>query len=565
MNKEVINLLNDTKYHAAVKICNQVLELDPNNESALYNKGLALSNLGKYDEAIRCYDKVIEIDPKNVDALYNKGLALSNLGKYDEAIRCYDIVIEIDPKNANALNAKANALLNNGYYNEAEKYLIQAYALGYDQKSALTQLHLIYSRYTNELDKALGVSQKLLDLDPGSPERKMVFAQDLIKAGKYKNGRAYAQSALKETPESRVRRQLILRFLITLSYFLDGNLSSCDKEIAKLLAYYQQLDDNSFKIEESDLDFKGLKTLVDNSSINSQTKSNLGDLINLLRGTKDNNKILKNIASNLAYTNVKSQRIWKRKIFYIILPFSAVAIVITSFLFFQLGLENNKHTGLPCSPSPLNNTVGGFARKLQDVAVESLNPEHGKPIVPYAYVVNNGSDTTTRINMCTLEIRQIPTGKATAVAVNPKTNTIYLANSDSDTVSFIEKNNTQAKKINVKSLHSSKDTPSDIAVDEKNNAIFVAHNNGSITIIDGKTNGNDNQKIIKLYKFDPATNKTTNSLVGRLADIDIDTNNDILYATATNSSTIFAITKVRGDYKEVGGINLNELYIFIPP
>ena len=37
-------------------------------------KVVTLYNLNKPDEAIRAYDKVIEIDPKNPDAWYDKGL-----------------------------------------------------------------------------------------------------------------------------------------------------------------------------------------------------------------------------------------------------------------------------------------------------------------------------------------------------------------------------------------------------------------------------------------------------------------------------------------------------------
>ena len=45
----------------------------------MYNKGLALDNLGRYKEAISNYDKVLEIDPNDVDALNNKIAALGKL------------------------------------------------------------------------------------------------------------------------------------------------------------------------------------------------------------------------------------------------------------------------------------------------------------------------------------------------------------------------------------------------------------------------------------------------------------------------------------------------------
>ena len=40
-----------------------------------------LDELGQHEEAISYYDKALGIDPNNIYALYNKGLALDNLGR----------------------------------------------------------------------------------------------------------------------------------------------------------------------------------------------------------------------------------------------------------------------------------------------------------------------------------------------------------------------------------------------------------------------------------------------------------------------------------------------------
>jgi tetratricopeptide (TPR) repeat protein len=54
--------------------------MDPHNVYALYNKGLALDNLGNHTGAIEYYDKALAIDPHDVNALANKGNALDKLG-----------------------------------------------------------------------------------------------------------------------------------------------------------------------------------------------------------------------------------------------------------------------------------------------------------------------------------------------------------------------------------------------------------------------------------------------------------------------------------------------------
>ena len=58
------------------------MAIDPSDENALYNKGLALANLGNPAEAIPYYDKALAVQPNDTYALNSKGLALNSLGNY---------------------------------------------------------------------------------------------------------------------------------------------------------------------------------------------------------------------------------------------------------------------------------------------------------------------------------------------------------------------------------------------------------------------------------------------------------------------------------------------------
>ena len=48
----------------------------------LIKKANALYELGRYEEAIEDFDRALAIDPNNISALSNKGLSLRNLGMY---------------------------------------------------------------------------------------------------------------------------------------------------------------------------------------------------------------------------------------------------------------------------------------------------------------------------------------------------------------------------------------------------------------------------------------------------------------------------------------------------
>jgi tetratricopeptide (TPR) repeat protein len=61
---------------------------------------------GNYTAAITFYDKVLAIDPNNITALVNKGTALGTLGQNDDAITWLDKALAIDPNDISALGLK---------------------------------------------------------------------------------------------------------------------------------------------------------------------------------------------------------------------------------------------------------------------------------------------------------------------------------------------------------------------------------------------------------------------------------------------------------------------------
>jgi tetratricopeptide (TPR) repeat protein len=59
-----------------------------------------------YTKASECFDKALEIDPDNYSAWYNKGICFQNMGKTQEAIRCYDESIKINPNFGRAIQSR---------------------------------------------------------------------------------------------------------------------------------------------------------------------------------------------------------------------------------------------------------------------------------------------------------------------------------------------------------------------------------------------------------------------------------------------------------------------------
>ncbi|MCV3217063.1 tetratricopeptide repeat protein, partial [Plectonema radiosum NIES-515] len=106
-------------YKDAIASYDKALEFKPDYDTAWYNRGIALRNLGRLEEAIASYDKALEFKPDKDEAWYNRGIALDNLGRLEEAIASYDKALEFKPDYHTAWNNRGNALDNLGRYEDA--------------------------------------------------------------------------------------------------------------------------------------------------------------------------------------------------------------------------------------------------------------------------------------------------------------------------------------------------------------------------------------------------------------------------------------------------------------
>lgn len=141
---EKINVfLEDTNYTAALTYINSLLNLEPNNDGALFIKGLAYEKMGNEDSVIYYYTKSSEANPKNIKPWNNLGALYVN--------------------KANAMVDKLNALGN------SDKEIAEYNKLKEEQK----QLYL----------KAKPYLEKALEIDPTDGQIKQTLTQIKLKTG----------------------------------------------------------------------------------------------------------------------------------------------------------------------------------------------------------------------------------------------------------------------------------------------------------------------------------------------------------------------------------------------
>ena len=117
-NKDLIDQLSaegdkyydNEEYDKALESYNKILDIDPNNAEAYYNKGYTYYMLNQNDEALKDFDKAIKLDPDYANTYNGKGDVFYELEQYDEALINYDKAIALDPINTFAYENKVLTL-----------------------------------------------------------------------------------------------------------------------------------------------------------------------------------------------------------------------------------------------------------------------------------------------------------------------------------------------------------------------------------------------------------------------------------------------------------------------
>ena len=108
------DLYKQQQYQQAEAAYNEVLERDPKNVIAKYNRSLATQKQGRSDEAIRAFDDLAfkTKDPGiKAKSYYNQGAILSSQKKLEESIVQYKNALRHDPNDQQARENLQKALL----------------------------------------------------------------------------------------------------------------------------------------------------------------------------------------------------------------------------------------------------------------------------------------------------------------------------------------------------------------------------------------------------------------------------------------------------------------------
>ncbi|MFG2557533.1 tetratricopeptide repeat protein [Streptomyces sp. NPDC048496] len=122
-------------FSGATRSFRQVLDLDPANKLAWYNLGVVAQHDNRTADARAAYDKALKIDPDFESALYNKAILIGT-SDTDQAIEILQHIVRANPKAATAYLHLGQALTKKGRDGEAE----DAFGLAVRADPSLRQL-----------------------------------------------------------------------------------------------------------------------------------------------------------------------------------------------------------------------------------------------------------------------------------------------------------------------------------------------------------------------------------------------------------------------------------------
>lgn len=191
--------LND--YRAAIKVLQEAMHLNPNNEGALYELAYCYDQIDDNEQAIRAYQLFLDENPYSYTAWYNLGNTFSKVQNFEMAIESYEFCVTINDKFSPAYFNLGNAYLSNEQFQHAVKSFLRCIEL--DGEDAHTYCYLAES-YENleDLPAAWDYYQKALTLIPELAEAwiGLGIVKDL--EGEPKLGLRYIQRALELEPDN---------------------------------------------------------------------------------------------------------------------------------------------------------------------------------------------------------------------------------------------------------------------------------------------------------------------------------------------------------------------------
>lgn len=168
----VNELLQSGEIKEALPFLEALADARPNNALALYNLGIAYSELGQYEDAVMRLKKAVEYDPNYSNAWVGIGLAYIRLNRNSDGQDALNKAVYLDPGNGFAHRNLGALLSMDNQYQKALPHLREAYHQLPDDPQAIYGLGHCLTEL-GELAEADELMIQLIERFPASPVAEM--------------------------------------------------------------------------------------------------------------------------------------------------------------------------------------------------------------------------------------------------------------------------------------------------------------------------------------------------------------------------------------------------------
>jgi len=192
---------NLEQYDQAIGFLQKALEINAQNEDALYELAYCYELTKSYPAAVSYFKTIIDKHPYNAHAWFNLGAAYQAIGEFEKALTAFDYVIIIDEEFHAAYFNKANVLIRLERHGDA----IELYkkALAFEILDSLIYFYIgdCYD-HIEDSKSALVYFEKALKKDDSMAEAWIGASSSLDDLGREIEALEYANKAVKLEPDN---------------------------------------------------------------------------------------------------------------------------------------------------------------------------------------------------------------------------------------------------------------------------------------------------------------------------------------------------------------------------
>ncbi|UCE82284.1 MAG: tetratricopeptide repeat protein [Deltaproteobacteria bacterium] len=196
------------RFQQAFTEFSRVAELDPNDAMTQYNLGCALLSLKQEAEAELAFNRAAELEPENATVYFQLAKLCGQQGRLAESLTHLERTVKLKPNWAQAWRLIGDCFLERGKDDEAMNGFKKALQINGQDAAALSGLAVVYGRTEANLEIALSLARRSVELEPENSLFRQRLAELLMQNQELDEAMAQCQRVATMTPDNEGIRQL---------------------------------------------------------------------------------------------------------------------------------------------------------------------------------------------------------------------------------------------------------------------------------------------------------------------------------------------------------------------